>query len=58
MPEKYSKFLEGIADELRLLAEHAPDISMELRRFAQELDQMASELPRRRDGAPSQGAAD
>ena len=54
MHKRYSKFLEGIADELRLLAERAPDISMELRRFAQELDQMASEQPRR-DGAASEG---
>jgi hypothetical protein len=55
MPESYSKFLEGVAEELRLLAGRAPDIARELHRFAADLDRIASEVPRR-DGASSEGA--
>ena len=43
MINHYVKFLHDAADVLRQLAEHAPDIGTELRRFAQELDRLAEE---------------
>ena len=46
MPENYSKFLEEAAEELRWLAGRAPDITRELRRFADDLDRMASGVRR------------
>lgn len=42
MAENYSKFLEEAAEELRSLAGRAPDIAGKLRRFADDLDRMAS----------------
>jgi hypothetical protein len=54
MPEKYSKFIGEVAEELRALAGRAPDIARELRRFADDLDRIASEIGRR-DGASSEG---
>jgi hypothetical protein len=52
MPEKYSKFLEDVAEELRSLAARAPDIANELRRFADDLDGIVSEIGRRADARP------
>jgi len=37
-------FLQEAADRARELAEHEPVISAELRRFADDLDELASEL--------------
>jgi len=51
MPENYSKFLEEAAEELRSLAARAPDIARELRRFAEDLDRIASEIGRRDDAS-------
>jgi hypothetical protein len=42
----HSEFLTEIADSLRQLAERAPDITQELRRFADDLDRMVSEAAR------------
>ena len=41
------KFLVEMADSLRRLADRAPDISRDLRRFADDLDRLASEGARR-----------
>lgn len=54
MINHYAKFLRDTADELRRLAERAPGISMELRRFAHELDRLA-EKPSA-DGASPEAA--
>ena len=54
MPENYSKFLEQVAEELRSLAARAPDIASELRRSADGLDRIVSEIGRR-DDASSEG---
>jgi hypothetical protein len=54
MPENYSKYLEKAAEELRVLANCAPDIAWKLHRFADDLDRMASEVPRR-DGPRAGG---
>jgi hypothetical protein len=44
MTNPYTQFLHSAADRLRELAEHAPDISPELHRFADDLDRLAAEL--------------
>ena len=44
MTNQYTQFLRGAAHRLRELAEHAADISPELRRFADDLDRLAAEL--------------
>jgi hypothetical protein len=41
------KFLVEMADSLRQLAERAPDIALELRRFADDLDRILSQAARR-----------
>ena len=41
------KFLRRSAEELRELASSAPDISEQLRRLADELDEVAADLVRR-----------
>lgn len=41
--DRYIQFLQTAADELRKLAERAPDISVELSRFASDLDRLATE---------------
>ena len=41
--DQYVQFLQIAADELRKLAERASDISVELRKFASELDRLATE---------------
>jgi hypothetical protein len=51
MSDDYSKFLEEVAAELTTLAERAPDIARELRRFADDLIRMASGVGRRDDAS-------
>ena len=41
MINSHAIFLHDVADALRQLAERAPDISTELRRFADDLDRVA-----------------
>lgn len=43
MINHYVKFLRDAANELRQLAQRAPDISAELRRLARDLDCLAEE---------------
>jgi hypothetical protein len=52
MAEDYCKFLDAAARTLRHLAEQAPDIGRELRRFAEDLDRLAAELARSNDASP------
>ena len=40
-------YLEDIADRLRVLAEREPDICLELRRYADDLDRVARDLAAR-----------
>jgi len=47
MPNDYSEFLREMAESLRQLAERAPDIGQELRRFAEDIDQMIAQATRR-----------
>jgi hypothetical protein len=42
MPPSYSHFLEEAADRLLELADRAPDIGAELRRFAADLVELAA----------------
>ena len=44
MTNRYTQFLHRAADQLRELAEQAPDVSVELHRFADDLDRLAAEL--------------
>ena len=44
MTDRYTQFLHSAADQLRELAEQAPDISPELHRFTDDLDRLAAEL--------------
>lgn len=41
------EYLEDIADRLRALAERKPDICLELRRYADDLDRVARDLAAR-----------
>ncbi|HVH76166.1 MAG TPA: hypothetical protein VM755_14725 [Stellaceae bacterium] len=49
-------FLYRKAEEIRALAELAPDIASDLRQMAEFIERRAAELGRRRD-APSKGRA-
>lgn len=51
MSDSHAKFLPALADELRQLAGRAPDISADLRRFADDLDRLAGE-PLADDASP------
>jgi hypothetical protein len=49
MRNSYSCFLEEAADRLLELADRAPDIGTELRRFAADLMQLAAEVEKWKD---------
>jgi uncharacterized phage infection (PIP) family protein YhgE len=49
MPPSYSKFLQQMAARLLELANRAPDIGSELRRFSDELIELAAETEKRKD---------
>jgi hypothetical protein len=49
MLPSYSTFLEAAADRLLELADRAPDIGMELRRFAADLIEMAAKAEERKN---------
>lgn len=51
MKNDYSKFVAEAADRIRELAERAPDIGVELRRFADDLDRLVDILEGRSDEA-------
>ena len=49
MRNSYSYFLEGAADRLLELADRAPDIGAELRRFAADLIELAAKAEEWKD---------
>jgi hypothetical protein len=57
MDSNYSRFLKSVAEDLRHLAGRAPDIARELRRFANDLDQLSAKASRRDGGSSDEAAA-
>lgn len=47
MEDAIPDYLEDIADRLRAIAEREPDICLELRRYADDLDRVARDLAAR-----------
>ena len=52
MADTYSHFLKNMAARLMELAERAPDIGIELRRFADDLIALAAKAEKRKDRSP------
>ena len=44
MNETFTAYLEDIAERLRAVAEREPDIALEVRRYADDLDRVARDL--------------
>ena len=52
MNDRDSEFLRDMAAQLLELADRAPDIGIELRRFADDLIELAAEAEKRKDRFP------
>jgi len=49
MRQSYSAFLEEVADRLRDMACAAPDVAWELRRFAEDIEELITGSPMSED---------